>query len=152
MGCWIRFEHGNDYRSRPGGHRGGRGREGGVVPGAARRGEWGEDGRGDTFHRWSAGAVMAGAAMEDPWKGATKSRVGGARCTRGGVACARAHGGTAPWRGRTRRVLSAAIQGGGCRGRGIWADCGRERRLRETGGGGCRGASRQNRAECGRLQ
>jgi hypothetical protein len=66
MGCWICFEHGNGYRSRPGGHRGGRGREGGVVPGAARRGERGEDGRGGTFHRWSAGAVMAGAAMEDP--------------------------------------------------------------------------------------
>jgi hypothetical protein len=44
MGCWIRFEHGNGYRSRPGGHRGGRGREGGVVPGAACRGERGEDG------------------------------------------------------------------------------------------------------------
>jgi hypothetical protein len=100
------------------------------------------------------------------------SQRAGARCTRGGVARARADGGTAPWRGRTRRELSAAIQGGGCRGRGIWVedvtfhgehgiwgggcrgrgserdhgDCGRERRLRETGEGGCRGASRQNRA------
>jgi hypothetical protein len=76
MGCWIHFEHGDDDRIRPGGHRGGRGREGGVVPGTARRvgispmegdcGEQGGDGRGSTFHRWSAGAVMAGAAMEDP--------------------------------------------------------------------------------------
>jgi hypothetical protein len=38
------------------------------------------------------------------------------------------------------------------RTRDLGADCGRERRLRETGGGGCRGASRQNRVECGRLQ
>jgi hypothetical protein len=76
MGCWIRFEHGDGDRSRPGGHRGGRGREGGVVPGAAHRGEQGEDGRGGTFHRWSTGAVMVGAAMEDPWKGAMESRAG----------------------------------------------------------------------------
>jgi hypothetical protein len=77
--------------------------------------------------------MMAGAAMEDPWKGATESRAGGARCTRGEVARARAHGGTTPWRGRTRREPSAAIQGGGCHGRGIWTriagesdDCGRQ--------------------------
>jgi hypothetical protein len=98
------------------------------VSRGARRG-W----RGDTFHRWSAGAMMAGAAMEDPWKGATESRAGGAWCTRGEVARARAHGGTTPWRGRTRREPSAAIQGGGCHGRGIWTriagesdDCGRQ--------------------------
>ena len=29
-------------------------------------GEQGEDGRGGTFHRWSAGATMVGEAMEDP--------------------------------------------------------------------------------------
>ena len=69
MGCWIRFKHGDDDRSRPGGHRGGRGREGGVVPGAARRvgissmegdcGERGEDGRG------GRGVLLAEAAPEN---------------------------------------------------------------------------------------